>query len=245
MNSQPTQPGALSPCSNSSQNGPAPAILRRGRHFPRLVPEDDRDQFINVLAALERYVDRTGKAIGFCGCSHRSGTTSVALSFFHVITELGAEGSLLVEANLRSPSLEAALRLDAGPGFAALLDASVTVEQVARPFGSTDARVIPAGISTAESGGPRNPERIRTLVDSLREQAQLVVFDLPPLTLYPDSAIVAPHLDGVVLVLEAERDRWEVSALAKRVLETARAQILGAVVNKQRRYIPGWLYRML
>ena len=70
------------------------------------------------------------------------------------------------------------------------------------------------------------------------------MLDLPPL----DSTNVldwAPLLDGVVLVIESERVRWQVAARGIELLEQAGSQVLGTVINKQQEYIPQWLYQRL
>jgi Mrp family chromosome partitioning ATPase len=55
----------------------------------------------------------------------------------------------------------------------------------------------------------------------------------------------APLVDGVVLVVESERVRWQVAARGIELLEQAGTQVLGTVINKQREYIPEWLYQQL
>ena len=56
---------------------------------------------------------------------------------------------------------------------------------------------------------------------------------------------VAECLDGVLLVLEAERMRVQVVERAKQLFAQSRVNLLGAVLNKRRMHIPGWLYRRL
>ena len=79
----------------------------------------------------------------------------------------------------------------------------------------------------------------------LREAFDLVIVDAPPIGIYPETTSLARFSNGAVLVLEAESDRQEVAEVAKRTLEAAGGSLLGAMLNKQRRYIPGWLYRIL
>ena len=72
-----------------------------------------------------------------------------------------------------------------------------------------------------------------------------MIVDGPPITVYSDAAILAPLVDGVVLVVEAEKTRWEVVSQAKRTLEESGGRILGAVLNRQRYHIPPALYGLL
>ncbi len=86
---------------------------------------------------------------------------------------------------------------------------------------------------------------LATLVPELRHDHSFIVFDAAAIL---DSSIairLANLVDGVVLVVEAERARWEVVLHAKDVLLRANAKVLGVVLNKRRYHVPEWLYRRL
>jgi Mrp family chromosome partitioning ATPase len=52
-------------------------------------------------------------------------------------------------------------------------------------------------------------------------------------------------MDGVVLVVEAEKTRWEVAEQAKRTLEDSGARVLGAVLSRRQFHIPAAFYGLL
>jgi Mrp family chromosome partitioning ATPase len=52
-------------------------------------------------------------------------------------------------------------------------------------------------------------------------------------------------VDGVVLVVEAEKTRWQVAEQAKRILEESGARLLGAVLSRRQFHIPNALYGLL
>jgi Mrp family chromosome partitioning ATPase len=84
----------------------------------------------------------------------------------------------------------------------------------------------------------------RDLLQRLGRAFDLVIVDLPPL----DAAGAlewAPLLDGTVLVVEAERVRWQMAARGVALLHQAGATVLGTVINKRRDHIPQWLYQRL
>jgi len=99
----------------------------------------------------------------------------------------------------------------------------------------------PAGTPSSILGLPP----LKTALDQYRARFDWVVVDGPPITVYSDASILAPLVDGVVLVVEAERTRWEVVSQARRILEESGARILGAVLNRQRYHIPPALYGLL
>lgn len=89
-------------------------------------------------------------------------------------------------------------------------------------------------MTVGRTPGPLAPEVISNGLSVLMERFDLVLFDFPAVGNGGLWRTVAPHLDGVLLVLEAEReDRAEI-VHAKRRLEEAGIELTGAVWNKQR-----------
>jgi uncharacterized protein involved in exopolysaccharide biosynthesis/Mrp family chromosome partitioning ATPase len=74
---------------------------------------------------------------------------------------------------------------------------------------------------------------------------KMVVFDMPPVWDPGFSARLASQVNGVILVVEAEKVRWEVARQAKEFLGQTNANIFGAVLNKRQFHIPEWMYRRL
>jgi Mrp family chromosome partitioning ATPase len=52
-------------------------------------------------------------------------------------------------------------------------------------------------------------------------------------------------MDGVVMVVQAEKTRWEVAQSARQRMEHDKVKILGVVLNKRQMHIPEWAYKML
>jgi Mrp family chromosome partitioning ATPase len=82
-------------------------------------------------------------------------------------------------------------------------------------------------------------------IDQMREIADWVLFDTPPINVSNDALALASKVDGVVLVLRAEKTRWEVAQHAVERLEGAGANVVGVILNRRRMPIPDWLYRRL
>ncbi len=79
----------------------------------------------------------------------------------------------------------------------------------------------------------------------LREQFDFVIFDGSPLRDYSESCFLAEKMDGVILVVEAERTKAEVVRKIRKDLESTGVNILGVVLNKKKNYIPEYLERFL
>jgi Mrp family chromosome partitioning ATPase len=79
--------------------------------------------------------------------------------------------------------------------------------------------------------------------EPLRERFDLIIVDSPPATMFHDGPGIVSMVDGVVLVVEAEKTRWPVALSVKEKIEQSGGRILGVVFNKRKYYIPKWLYR--
>jgi Mrp family chromosome partitioning ATPase len=79
----------------------------------------------------------------------------------------------------------------------------------------------------------------------LRPEYDFVVVDSPPVNQYADASVLANKVDGVILVIEADRTPLAEAEAAKRQLERVGARILGVVLNRKRSYIPAFIESLL
>lgn len=90
-----------------------------------------------------------------------------------------------------------------------------------------------------------NPRLLAHYWDRLGEQAELIILDTPPVQASPLTLALAPSVDGVILVVEAERTRTAVAAAARDTLKAGGANLLGVVLNKRRYHVPRGIYERL
>ena len=83
------------------------------------------------------------------------------------------------------------------------------------------------------------------IFDALREDFEFLLVDVPPISDSSDALLVVREVDGVVMVIEAERTRWQVARQLRDRLEKQGGRVLGVVLNKRRFYIPRAIYRRL
>jgi len=84
-------------------------------------------------------------------------------------------------------------------------------------------------------------ENVAASLDQLRREFSYVLIDCASLKDSPDALRIAPLVDGVVLVIEANRTQRQQIVHAERSIELARGRILGHVLNKRSYVIPDWL----
>ncbi len=106
-----------------------------------------------------------------------------------------------------------------------------------RPFTTGRLLELTEGASIA-------PQKLRALWRQLREAHDLVLIDSPPVS-DPVGLAVAPTVDGVILVLEADKTRVTTARTARETLIGGGANLIGVVLDKRRYRVPRFLWELL
>lgn len=173
---------------------------------------------------------------------HGEGATTVALGLSTALARERDTRVLLIEANLRSPSLRYLLPVDAPLGLSDYALGRAAPEAIVTRVDAWNLSVIPAGSQPAATVGV---EAMDALLTRLQAQFDFMVMDVAPVNVYADASVLAPKVDGVILVVEADRTPVVEAEAAKRQLDKVGARILGVVLNRQRSYIPAFIENLL
>ena len=158
-------------------------------------------------------------------------TTTVA----NLAVTFGQAGNrvILVDADLRRPSLHRLFGLDNSVGLTNLF-IDTTGQQMSPHLQGTSApnlRVLTSGPLPPNPSELLASQKMRSVVDWLRGEADIVLFDCPPILAVTDAAILGHQVDGVLLVFSAHRTKRDNAAKAKSLLEKVNANILGVILN--------------
>lgn len=109
---------------------------------------------------------------------------------------------LLVEADLRRPTLAALFRVHPGPGLADLLVGAATLEEAIVAVPGQPLFLLPAGAAASRSTELLSSSAMQRVVDALRTQFDRIVIDTPPMSL-SDTHILTRIADGVLMIVRA------------------------------------------
>lgn len=179
-------------------------------------------QFISAASRVRSFVVSSSIA--------GEGRTTVAINVAAALAEKGSR-VLLVDADLRSPSLAEHAGLDHHDGLTTILVGAAELRDVVRPWG-------PEGLDLVVAGDlPPNPAQLidspamQSFLDEALAVYDVVVLDAPPLLPLTDAAVLARHTDGLLLVAGASHVRRTQVATAVAMLDTIDATCLGIVLN--------------
>jgi capsular exopolysaccharide synthesis family protein len=187
--------------------------------------------------ALRHAVEQLHKAHELCVVAVSSpsvgdGKSTTAINLAGALAQAKDARVLLVDADLRRPSVASLLALGAldGPGLVhAILDPALPLEQIARPRPPFNLSVIPAGQAPPSPYEVLKSPRLGELLDEARRRYDYIVVDAPPLCTVQDCRIIAHWVDGFLLVVAAHHTPRRLVEEALNVLE--RSKMLGFIFN--------------
>jgi capsular exopolysaccharide synthesis family protein len=151
---------------------------------------------------------------------------NLALSLF-----LAGRRVLLIDADLRRPTLNSLFKLSSSVGLSDVIIGRARPEDVMQPWRSDDLMVLPTGLLPPNPSELLASDSMRRLLTRLRPDFDVIIIDSPPLLPVTDAAVLAPHADGVVVVVRSARTTRHQLALSMRSLNAVGARVLGAVMN--------------
>jgi capsular exopolysaccharide synthesis family protein len=155
-------------------------------------------------------------------------TTSANLA---VVLAQSGRRVMLVSADLRKPRIHNFFGLRNDLGLANLLADGAVLSQAARDPGIPNLRVISAGFMPNDPAALLGGAHAARFVESLRETADFILIDSPPVLAVADASILAPIADGTIFVFDPERSSRSAMVQSRHQLENAGARIVGIVYN--------------
>jgi len=156
-------------------------------------------------------------------------TTSIALAYS--LARLGAR-TLLVDADLRKPSVHQILGLSLSVGLSNFLTGASSLDEIAQPSDQPGLFVVTSGPLPPTPAELLADNRLRVFCAAAEEQFDVVIFDGPPVMGFADAPLISAIAAGTILVVEAGKTRRAQIMSTMHRLRMARAKVLGAMLTK-------------
>ena len=138
---------------------------------------------------------------------------------------------ILVDADLRRPSLHRIFGLPNDVGLTSVLSDGTRLDDALQETHVPNLRLLTAGPQARNPSNLISSNRMRALMAKLRESADFVLFDTPSAIAFSDAAIIASMTDGTLMVVRARQPLRGSQLQVAGLLNKARANIIGAVLN--------------
>jgi receptor protein-tyrosine kinase len=162
------------------------------------------------------------------------GKSVSALNLAMAFSELERQSVVLVDADLRRPSCERYLNLNAEAGLTDVLLGNASVDKLLRPAGYRNLKLLGSGSRVENPAEVLSSSRLDELLHRLKENFQYVVIDSPPVLPSTDAGVLSAAADGTLMVVRLEHSLKKQSRDAVRTLSDMGGNVLGSFVTELR-----------
>ena len=179
-------------------------------------------------------VDRELKTIVVTSPSVGEGKTTTVANLAVVFAQQGKKKVLVVDADLRRPSLHHVFEVTNTIGLSNVLARQAKLAGAIHHSFEKNLFVLPSGPV------PMNPTELLaskgmdSLLEDAKQEFDLILFDSPSLLAVTDGQIIADKCDGSILTVCSGKTGTEQAVKAKELLTAAKSHIIGVVLNKRK-----------
>jgi len=212
----------------------AAAMAGRGR--PLVVAMDPLDPAAEAYRNLRMNLmfmssdEEPIRTVLFSSPGPSEGKSTTAVNFAVMLAQQG-QRVLLIDADLRRPSLHRALDLLREPGLTNLLIGDAEPRETVRPNVLPNLDFLPSGPFPPNPSELLNSKTMVRLIEEFEGRYDQVIIDSPPVLAVTDSAILSVHTDGVVIVLRSGEKEQRAAERAVGQLRRLGVRVFGAVLN--------------
>lgn len=227
----PSLHSATEPAAGPREIATTPSLLR-------YVVDSPFSQFTEALRSVKVATDLNGvvqanKVIGITSSLPNEGKSTIAANFAELIAHAGAK-AILVDADLRNPSVSRHLAPGAEIGFVDVLAGRANLEAALWTDSSSGLHFLPAGSTSKlmHTNEILGSDAVKKLFDRLRETYDYVIVDFAPLAPVVDTRTTTNFIDSYVYVIEWGRTKIDVTQHSLSAAREVYDRILGVVMNK-------------
>jgi len=231
----------------SGQAVPPPIVYTKTRSMDiprsvlrqrRVMAAYDKGPFVDAFKILRTQVvhrlrENGWNVLGVTSPGHGEGKTLTAVNLAVSLAMETTQTVLLVDANLRNPSVHEVFGLKDCPGLADYLLDNVPVENLLVHPGIGRFVLLPGGRAISNSTEVLTSPKMLALVEEFKHRypSRIIIFDLPPLLHTADVLAFSPYTDALLLVVEEGKTTAEDVQRALLLVKDSRP-VLGTVLNK-------------
>ncbi|MGM0258458.1 CpsD/CapB family tyrosine-protein kinase [Enterococcus sp. AZ102] len=155
-------------------------------------------------------------------------TTSANLA---VVFANSGQKVLLIDADLRKPTVHKTFNLHNNMGFSNLLSTNEKIGDLVQSTTVPNLDILTSGPKAPNPSELLGSTRMEKVIEELKEVYDFIIFDMPPIVAVTDAQIMASKVDGTLMVIREDVSRKESLYKARDLLNMVNANVLGAVYH--------------
>jgi polysaccharide biosynthesis transport protein len=172
----------------------------------------------------------------------QEGKTTTSINTAIVLAQKGVR-VLLIDADLRRPSVHKTLGMGPRSGLSNVLTGSVTLEHaITRSPILSNLFVLPAGTPPPNPAELLASSNMRDLLNELRDKYDHIIIDTPPTLSVTDAVVLSQRVDAIILVIRSSKTTKQALRRARDILMQVNAKITGVLLNAVDLSSPDYYY---
>lgn len=192
---------------------------------PRSTQTEQYRRLANSVDALNP--DGAPRTLLLTSAMPNEGKTTAAINLALALCERPHQRAVLIDADLRRPSLEGALGLPRRQGFTELLEGKLTLDEALRKTSVDGLYVIGAGEAPENPSKLLRVDRVKSLLFGLKQRFDYVLLDAPPAHAANEPHLMGAATDGVLLVVRLGQTPKHLVAQTSTQMEAMGGNLLG------------------
>ncbi|MBO8157751.1 MAG: CpsD/CapB family tyrosine-protein kinase [Bacillaceae bacterium] len=192
------------------------------------------EQYRTIRTNIEyASVDQEMKSIMVTSAGPGEGKSTTVANLAVVFAQQGKK-VLLVDADLRKPTVQYTFRADSTYGLTNLLTKQKSPQQTIQQSQVENLSILPSGPIPPNPAELLGSNAMKGLMEYLSQEYDIILFDVPPVLAVTDAQVLANECDGVILVVQSGGTDVDASKKAKEALLNAKGKLLGVVLNQKK-----------
>jgi capsular exopolysaccharide synthesis family protein len=172
----------------------------------------------------------------------QEGKTTTSINCAVVLAQKGVR-VLLIDADLRRPSIHKTLGMGPRSGLSNVLTGSATLQQtITRSSILPNLSILPAGTPPPNPAELLASSNMRDVLEELRGQYDHIVVDTPPTLSVTDAVVLSPRADAIVLVIRSGQTTKQALRRSRDILAQVNARVSGVLLNAVDLSSPDYYY---
>ncbi len=152
---------------------------------------------------------------------------NLAVSYAH-----GEKKVLIVDSDLRKPTLHNILDLNRKPGLTNIMFENIDLSKGIQNTVVENLYAISCGDTPANPADLLGSEKMKKLLARFEEQFDIIIFDTPPILAATDASVLSTICDGAIIVTSSRRTKVEELKVSVEAIENVHGRVFGTVLNK-------------
>ncbi|MEI3046531.1 MAG: CpsD/CapB family tyrosine-protein kinase [Romboutsia timonensis] len=185
------------------------------------------ESYKNMRTSL--IVNKDIKTILVTSSDMDEGKTTVISSLAKCFSELEDKKTLLIDCDLRNPSIHRHFELDNEKGLIDVIEEGSFKEYIKKV---DDLHILTTGRKTKKPAELLESDYMKNFIEEAKEYYDYIFIDSPPVSRVNDACILANYIDGTVIVSASNEVDIDLAKLTKKRLSKVNANFIGVILNK-------------